>query len=109
MKKIKHLTHLTIILAIQGIYLQTAYAEKTYHANVVGGDIVLKINTKTKKAKKGEQFTLKSGSFICYQEGDGKVRIRGKDSKNALLRHQVVYQHLEKNVIEISTANPVAF
>jgi len=85
MKKIKYLL---LVVAIQVIYLQIAYAdtEKKYQANIVDGDLVLNINNETKKTKKGESFNVKSGSLICYQEGDGKAKITGKRFKKRITK-----------------------
>jgi len=85
MKKTKYLL---LVVAIQVIYLQIAYAdtEKKYQTNIVDGDLVLNINNETKKTKKGDSFTLKSGSLICYQEGDGKAKITGKRFKKRITK-----------------------
>jgi len=86
MTKIRTLSLTLLTLAMQATLLQVAYAEKTYQAKVVKGDVVLKINEAIKKYKKGESFLLKSGSVICYKSGNGKVEITGKKIKKRLTK-----------------------
>jgi hypothetical protein len=53
-----------------------------FEAEVKSGDIELIINDKLHKYKKGSKFTLKSGTLICYKDGDGRVVIVEPTLKN---------------------------
>ena len=48
-----------------------------YNAEVIKGDVTIKVNEINQSHKLGDIFTLEGGNLVCFVSGDGKIIIKG--------------------------------